>query len=152
VRKDHLTGQSSALLHFYALYDPRFSQMVRLLKFWAKGVGMGVGEGPALIPIEKTSTNTLTSYTLVIMIIFFLQQKIPRVLPLLSDLEKLVAKQEAGHFEPSIKGPIGCATNLELVRDETGVKHSYVHLYQSSKLLCDFFAYYSSVKCLLRFW
>lgn len=59
---------NSDLLHSYVSLDPRVSQLVFVVRAWAKAKGLTVG-------------RQLSSYALTLMVLYFLQTRSPPVIP-----------------------------------------------------------------------
>lgn len=71
---------NSKLLHFLTQYDYRFRELTLILKYWAKRN-------------ELIDTTTFSSYGFTMLIIFFLQNTNPPVLPTIAQLQELAKRQ-----------------------------------------------------------
>lgn len=106
--ENDLPVYKSEMMKQYSLIDPRFPKLVKLIKSWAKAR-----------KINSAKHGTLNSFSLSLMVLHFLQQVEPPVLPMLPRLN-----QEMSNFPPLLLGecngmPIQTYTN-EHVSDWPG--------------------------------
>lgn len=119
---------NSRLLKFLTLYDRRFYEMALLLKYWAKK--------NVLI-----CTECFSSYAFMMMIIYFLQTREPKILPPIGLLQQL-AKDHPDMFYPiTVHGwQFGFADDIALIR---GAMEEPENNQTTEQLIPEFFDFYS---------
>ena len=125
---NNLAVVNSRLLGAYCTIDPRVSILGFTIKHWAKARG-----------INDRSRGTLSSFSLLLMLIHFLQRRSPPILPSLQDLA-LVHNEPLMYLQGSdvrfMTDPSAIAS--EMTRLTNGVPNEE----SVGKLLCDFFKFY----------
>ncbi|XP_061877718.1 poly(A) RNA polymerase, mitochondrial-like [Entelurus aequoreus] len=81
--------KSSELLYLYGQLDPRVRQLVFSIRFWARAHGV----------TSNIPGAWITNFSLTVMVLFFLQQRRPAVIPTLNHLRELAGPADRSVIE-----------------------------------------------------
>jgi len=125
---------NTKLIRMYSIYDQRFHILGLYLKHWSK-----------INKIHGAADNYLSSYALLVMLIYFLQNIVePKVLPNLQKVEEKEITYEYNQNGETIKTNIYFEEDINNIKQNIlKINHNIENLDSASSLLIKFFEYYS---------
>ncbi|XP_057680602.1 poly(A) RNA polymerase, mitochondrial isoform X2 [Corythoichthys intestinalis] len=116
--------KSSELLYLYSQLDPRVRHLVFTVRCWARAHGV----------TSSIPGAWITNFSLTVMVLFFLQQRSPPIIPTLDHLREL-----AGPADKSVIEGNDCTFVSDFDRIQLSGNTETLE-----KLLCEFFEFYAS--------